>query len=61
MKPLREPYKPDYYSLVAKWKDRKIHVPQPSWYQYLGIKNPALEAGAGDTEGAYLGNFRFDV
>ena len=61
MKPLREPYKPDYYSLVAKWKDRKITVPQKSWYQYLGIKNPPQASDADDTQGAYLGTFRFDL
>jgi 5-methylcytosine-specific restriction endonuclease McrA len=59
--PIRQPYKPDYYSLVAKWKDRKIHVPQDSWYQYLGIKNPRQVVDADDTQGAYLGTFRFDL
>lgn len=37
-KPLREPYKPDYYNLVSKWKTRPIRIEHPSWYQYLGIE-----------------------
>jgi 5-methylcytosine-specific restriction endonuclease McrA len=40
IKPLRMPYKPDYYSLVNKWKDRDIHVKCDSWYQYLGLEKP---------------------
>jgi 5-methylcytosine-specific restriction endonuclease McrA len=40
IKPLRMPYKPDYYSLVNKWKDRDITVRCDSWYQYLGIEKP---------------------
>ena len=37
-KPMRMPYKPDYYNLVAKWKNRPIHIEHPSWNQYLGIE-----------------------
>jgi 5-methylcytosine-specific restriction endonuclease McrA len=58
-KPIRMPYKPDYYSLVSKWKNRKIHVPHKSWYKYLGITPPDLASD--DTEGSYLGTFRFDL
>lgn len=36
------PYKPDYYSLVGKWKQMPFSVKQDSWYQYLG--RPKLEA-----------------
>jgi 5-methylcytosine-specific restriction endonuclease McrA len=37
-KPLRMPYKPDYYNLVAKWRNRPITIEHPSWYEYLGIE-----------------------
>lgn len=37
-KPLRAPYRPDYYSLVANWRNRPIHIEHPSWYQYLGLE-----------------------
>jgi hypothetical protein len=40
IKPLREPYKPDYYALVGQWRDRLITVRDPRWYQYLGIERP---------------------
>lgn len=39
IKPLRKPYKPDYYSLVGKWKNMPVKVPDEKWYTYLGI-NP---------------------
>jgi 5-methylcytosine-specific restriction endonuclease McrA len=42
IKPLVKPYKPDYYSLVGKWKQMPFSVKQDSWYQYLG--RPKLEA-----------------
>lgn len=37
-KPLRQPFKPDYYSLIAQWKNQNIHVAHPSWLKYLGIE-----------------------
>jgi 5-methylcytosine-specific restriction endonuclease McrA len=37
-KPLRMPYKPDYYNLVAKWRNRPITIEHTSWYEYLGIE-----------------------
>ena len=37
MKPKVMPYKPDYHSLVNKWKARPFTVQQASWNQYLGI------------------------
>lgn len=36
-KPLRKPFKPDYYHLVGRWRDRNIKVPCESWYQYLNL------------------------
>lgn len=40
IKPKRMPYKPDYYSLVNKWKDRDFNVQNESWYKYLGRETP---------------------
>jgi 5-methylcytosine-specific restriction endonuclease McrA len=37
IKPKMKPYKPDYYSLVGKWKQMPFSVKQDSWYQYLGL------------------------
>lgn len=37
IKPMRMPYKPDYYNLVGKWKDTDFKVKQASWNQYLGL------------------------
>lgn len=36
-KPLRMPFKPDYYSLVKQWKSRPFHVQHESWAKYLGV------------------------
>lgn len=38
-KPLKMPFKPDYYSLVKHWKLRPhpFHIPQESWNKYLGL------------------------
>ena len=41
IKPLMKPYKPDYYSLVGKWKLMPFSVKQESWYQYLGREKQA--------------------
>lgn len=38
--PKNKPYKPEYYSLVNKWKTMDITVKRDSWYQYLGITRP---------------------
>lgn len=35
MKPIRKPYKPDYYELVNKRKQLEIDARHPSWRQYL--------------------------
>lgn len=37
IRPRVMPYKPDYYSLVGKWKDTDFQVKQASWNQYLGL------------------------
>jgi 5-methylcytosine-specific restriction endonuclease McrA len=37
IKPRIKPYKPDYYSLVNKWKTMPFSVKQASWNQYLGL------------------------
>jgi 5-methylcytosine-specific restriction endonuclease McrA len=36
IKPKTKPYRPDYYSLVGKWKQMPFTVKRESWYQYLG-------------------------
>lgn len=40
-KPLRAPFKPDYYSLIAQWKNKNIHISNPGWCKYLGIEEYA--------------------
>jgi hypothetical protein len=42
---MRLPYKPDYYNLVAKWKNRPIHIEHPSWMQYLGVEDKRMVNG----------------
>lgn len=42
--PLRMPYKPDYYSLVGKWKNMPVHIKHPSWEKYLGLDRLAVNA-----------------
>lgn len=37
-KPLRLPYKPDYYHLVNKWKSTRVRVRHPAWLKYLNLK-----------------------
>ena len=44
--PRIKPYKPDYYSLVGKWKDMPFTVKQESWNQYLGVAKPVHQAAA---------------
>ena len=43
-KPLVMPYRPDYYQLVNKWKNRPFVVQHDSWYQYLGIEKQVATA-----------------
>lgn len=54
VKPLRKPYKPDYYSLMSKWKNRPITVPDKVWFKYLGINHP--DATLGDIQDVSLSN-----
>jgi 5-methylcytosine-specific restriction endonuclease McrA len=35
IKPNRAPYRPTYYELVNKRKRFPMHIPHPSWEQYL--------------------------
>jgi 5-methylcytosine-specific restriction endonuclease McrA len=35
--PKSKPYRPDYYSLVNRWKTIPFTVKQTSWNQYLGL------------------------
>lgn len=44
LKPLRKPFKPDYYQLVNQFKGRPFNVRHPSWYEYLGIPKPGEAA-----------------
>jgi 5-methylcytosine-specific restriction endonuclease McrA len=36
MKPVRKPYRPDYWALAAAWKNSPFRVRDPKWNQYLG-------------------------
>ena len=38
IKPRVKPYRPDYHSLVGKWKKMDFTVKQASWNQYLGLE-----------------------
>lgn len=38
IKPLRQPYKPDYYNLVNKAKSLPFKVKHESWIKYLGLE-----------------------
>ena len=35
IKPLKQPYAPDYYELVNKRKQLEMHIAHPSWEAYL--------------------------
>jgi 5-methylcytosine-specific restriction endonuclease McrA len=43
-KPLRVPFKPDYYSLLSQWKNRPVRVSNPGWNKYLGLEEIAVNA-----------------
>lgn len=43
-KPLRMPYKPDYYQLVSKWKSRPVNIEHPSWLPFLGLEQRGQKA-----------------
>jgi 5-methylcytosine-specific restriction endonuclease McrA len=37
LKPKSMPYKPDYYELAEKRRDKGFHLGHPSWADYLGM------------------------
>jgi len=37
IKPKIAPYRPDYYSLVSKWKTMPFTVKDEAWNKYLGV------------------------
>lgn len=41
LKPIRKPYKPDYWALAAALKHSPFRVKDPKWNKYLGIKDEA--------------------
>lgn len=43
-KPKRDPYKPDYYSLISKWKNKPIRVGHAGWLKYLGVTEEEINA-----------------
>ena len=36
MRPIRKPFRPDYWALAAAWKNSPFRVKDPKWNQYLG-------------------------
>lgn len=43
-KPLRTPFKPDYYGLIAQWKNTPVRIHHEGWYKYLGLTEQAINA-----------------
>lgn len=43
-KPMRAPFKPDYYSLIAQWKNKPVHRLYPAWYKYIGLDEAVVNA-----------------
>lgn len=43
-KPLRAPFKPDYYNLINQWKNKPIRHIHPSWLKYLGMEEAVVNA-----------------
>ena len=37
-KPMRLPFKPNYYQLVNRWKSRPVYIEHESWIPYLGLQ-----------------------
>ena len=37
-KPIRKPFKPDYWGLASAWRNSPVEIKDPKWEQYLGIK-----------------------
>jgi 5-methylcytosine-specific restriction endonuclease McrA len=42
LKPLRAPFKPDYYNLIGQWRNCTFHIGHPTWNKYLGIGDAAV-------------------
>lgn len=40
-RPLRTPFKPDYYALTHTWKSLPFKIKHDSWYRYLGLDKKA--------------------
>jgi 5-methylcytosine-specific restriction endonuclease McrA len=43
-KPMRTPFKPDYYSLITHWRNKPVHHIHPSWHKYIGLEESAINA-----------------
>ena len=43
-KPIRAPFKPDYYSLINQWKNKPIRHIHPGWLKYLGMEEAVVNA-----------------
>lgn len=43
-KPNRAPFKPDYYSLIAQWKNKPVHRLHASWFKYIGLEESVVNA-----------------
>jgi 5-methylcytosine-specific restriction endonuclease McrA len=43
-KPLRTPFKPDYYGLISQWKNTPVRIHHEGWYKYLGLTEQAINA-----------------
>lgn len=46
IKPLRPAFKPDYYNLIAQWRNRPFHIGHPTWNKYLGLDEDAVIAAS---------------
>ena len=46
LKPLRAPFKPDYYNLIGQWRNSTFHIGHPTWHKYLGIGDAAVNGWA---------------
>jgi 5-methylcytosine-specific restriction endonuclease McrA len=42
-RPLKEPYKPNYWNLVSSVKNTVTTVKHPSWAQYIGLKEEPIQ------------------
>ncbi len=46
LKPIRAPFKPDYYNLIGQWRNCAFHIGHPTWNKYLGIGDAAVNGWA---------------